>query len=115
MSAEKLLSSTGETVAYAQIYLEKKVEYLQLELAKRTAKTTSGLVTLAIIAFLVFMVMIFFSIGIAFLLGSMWNSYGLAFLAVTGFYVLLAALVFFFKKQIITNPISAIIVKSMFD
>lgn len=115
MKTEELLSSTGETFEYARLYAEQQVDYLRLEASKRTAKATSQLVTLAVISFLGFMVILFFSISVGFLLGSLWGSYGLSFLFITGFYALAAILVYFFKKQLITNPIVAMIITDLLD
>jgi len=115
METEEILSSASETVEYAKIYVEQQVSYFQLEASKRLAKTTSNLVTLAIISFLTFMVILFLSIAIAFLIGSYWGSYGLAFLLLTGIYALAAILIFFFKRQIVTDPLTTMIIKNMLD
>ena len=115
MEPKQLFSSVDETVEYAKIYMEQQVNYFHLEASKRMAKTTSNLVTLGIISFLAFMVIIFFSVAVGFLLGKYWGSYGLAFLLVTGFYALAAVLIFFFKEQIVTNPLTKLIIKEMLD
>lgn len=115
MKTEELISTAGETVEYAKIYIEQQKQYFRLETSKRLAKTTSNLATLAVLVFLGFMVMIFFTLAIGFLLGKYIGSYGVAFLGLTGFYLLLAILVFYFKKQIITNPILNLVIKEMLD
>ncbi len=115
MEAKELISSTSETIEYAKIYVEQQVNYFQLEASKRLAKTTSNLVTVAIISFLAFMVILFLSIAIAFLIGSYWGSYGMAFLLLTGIYALVALIIYFFKKQIVTTPITTMIIKNMLD
>jgi len=115
MKTEELLSSAGETFEYARMYLEQKGDYLHLEASKRVAKTTSNLVTLAVIAFLSFMVILFLTLSIGFFLGSMWGSYGLSFLIITVFYAITAIVIFIFKKQFITNPIIALMVKHLLN
>jgi len=115
MKAEELLTTAGETVEYAKIYIEQQKDYFRLETSKRLAKTTSNLVTVAVLAFLSFMVLIFLTIAIGFLLGSYFGSYGLAFLGLTVFYLILSILIFYFKKQIITNPILTLIIREMLD
>ncbi len=115
METKELLSSAGETIEYAKIYVEQQVDYFQLEASKRLARTTSNLVTLAIISFLGFMVVLFLSIAIAFLIGQYWGSYGLAFLLLTGIYALAAVLIYLFKRQIVTNPLTEMIIKNMLD
>lgn len=115
MQTEELLSSAGETVEYAKIYIEQQKRYFRLESAKRVAKTTSNLGTLAIIGFLAFMVIIFLSISVGFLLGSYLGSYGVSFLIVTLFYALAGILVFVYKKRFITEPIMNVIISEMLD
>lgn len=115
MNTEELLSSAGETVEYAKIYVEQQKEYFRLETSKRLAKTTSNLATVAVLAFLGFMVIIFFSIAVGFFLGNYWESFGLAFLAITFFYLIVAFLIFHYKKQIITNPILSLVIREMLD
>ncbi len=115
MKTNEFIASTSETVEYAKIYVEQQVNYFQLEASKRLAKTTSNLVTVAIISFLAFMVILFLSIAIAFLVGSYWQSYGLAFLLLTGIYALAATIIYFFKKQIVTKPITTMIIKNLLD
>ena len=115
MKTEELLSSTGETFEYARIYAEQQKEYLRLEVSKRIAKTTSALVTVAVISFFAFMVILFLSISVGFLLGNLWGSYGVAFLLLTGIYALAAILIYFFKKRLITNPIVSLIIKDLLD
>lgn len=115
MNTEKLLSASGETIEYAKIYLEQQVDYLRLETARRTVKTTSNIMTTVVIAFLSFMVVLFLSVAIGFFLGQAWGSYGLAFLFLTGIYALITVLIYYFKRPIITNPIATLIIKNMFD
>ena len=115
MKTEELLSSSGETFEYARIYLEQQIESFKLETAKRTAKTTSKLVTLAIIGFLSFMVLIFLSLSIGFFLGQLWGSNGWAFLSITAIYALAAAVIYFFQETIITNPLVSTIIKDLLD
>lgn len=115
MKPEELLSSVGETVEYGRLYIEQQKNYIQLEVAERLAKTTSQLVTLAVVAFLAIMVVIFLSVAGALFLANVMNSYPLAFLTVTAIYTLAAVLVFYFKKTLVTNPVLTLIIKEMLD
>ena len=115
MKPDNLLSSAGETFEYARLLITQQRDYLQLEMAKRLAKTTSKLMTLVVTSFFMMMVVLFLSIAIGLLLGQYWNSYGLAFLCLTAGYLLIAILVLIFRKQIITNPILSTIIKELTD
>jgi len=115
MKTEQLLSATGETVEYAKLYLEQKTDYFKLEVAKQSAKTTSNLVTVAVLGGLGLFVLFLFTMSIGFYLGELLESYGTAFLILTGFYLFLAIVIYFFRKQIITNPLLSMIIKNMLD
>lgn len=115
MKTEEFLSSAGETLEYGKMYIEQKVDFYRLETSKRLAKTTSNLVTLAVIGFLGMMVVLFLSLAVGILLGDFLGSYGIAFLVVTGIYLCAVLLIFFFKREIITNPILSLIIKEMLD
>lgn len=115
MNTNKIAASTGESIEYAKIYIQQQVDYLRLESAKRIAKTTSNIITIAVVSFLSFMVLLFLSVAAVFFLGSIWNSYGWAFLFITMFYALMAVSVYYFKRQIITNPIITSIVHELLD
>jgi len=115
MKTETMLASTGETIEYAKIYIEQKIDYLQLEIAKRTAKTTSNLLTIAVIAFFSFMIIFFLSITAGFALSSLVGSYTYGFLIVSAIYLLITLIVVFFKRKIITNPITELIIENMLD
>ncbi|MFK8007574.1 MAG: phage holin family protein [Saprospiraceae bacterium] len=115
MNTDELLSSAGETMEYGKIYVEQKMDFYRLEMSKRLAKTVSNLATVAVMGFLVMMVVIFFSLALGLILGTFLGSYGYAFLAITGFYVLAVLLIYFFKRKIITNPILSLVIREMLD
>lgn len=115
MNTEQLLSSSGETIEYAKIYVEQQVDYYRLESAKRIAKTTSDLFTVLTVFSLALMVILLASLSLGFFLGKIWDSYGLAFLFLTGLYATIALVIYFFKRQVITNPLTALIIKNMLD
>lgn len=115
MKTEELLTTAGETIEYGKMYMEQKMDFYRLETSKRLAKTTSNLATLAVISFLIMMVIIFLSIAGGLLLGDFLGSYGLAFLVITSIYLLAVLAIYFFKKEIITNPILSLVIKEMLD
>ncbi|MCC8134677.1 MAG: hypothetical protein LIP04_14730 [Tannerellaceae bacterium] len=81
-------------------YAELKLEFLKLSTYERIgrvlAKLSYGLILIAMILFA--LLFLFFSAG--YYLGDMLNSYGLGFLCVALFYVLLIILIIVFKRQI---------------
>jgi len=71
MKTEEMLNSAGETFEFARIYAEQQGDYFRLEASKRLAKTTSSLATILVISMLGFMVGLFLSIAVCFMLGKM--------------------------------------------
>lgn len=112
---EEVLQTAGETFEYANQYVQKQIELFKLESAEKVAKSTSSIITLAVIGFLATLVTIMLSIAIGFAIGEMVGSYALGFLVITGFYTLVALLVYYFKRQLVTNPILSTVLESFFD
>lgn len=115
MKTEQLLSATGETIEYAKLYFEQKSDYLKLEVAKQSAKTTSSLITAAVLGILGLIVLFLLTLSIGFYLGEAIGSYGTAFLILTGVFALIGLVIYFFKRQIITNPLLSMVIKNMLD
>lgn len=112
---EDVMHNIGETVEYAHQYLQKEVTLLKLEIAEKAAKSTASIITVAVIGFLGSMVLIMFSISAGFWIGKLMNSYASAFLIITIVYGVLAFLIYFFRKRLITNPVLQIVLKSFFE
>jgi len=112
---ENILQTAGETFEYANIYVEKRLDLLKLESAEKIAKSTSAIITLAVVGFLATMVIIMLSIAIGFFLGESLGSYSLAFFIITAVYALFGLIVYFFKRQLVTNPVLSAVLESFFD
>ncbi|MCC6460205.1 MAG: phage holin family protein [Saprospiraceae bacterium] len=112
---EQFLEAAGETAEYAKQYVKLQLDYLRLESAEKIAKTASSLIASLVVATLGLITLLMLSLAAGFFLGQLWGSYGLAFLAVAGFYALLALLVLVFKERWLTNPILTQIIRSFFD
>lgn len=112
---EEVLQTAGETFEYANQYVQKQIELFKLESAEKIAKSTSSIITLAVIGFLATLVTIMLSIAVGFALGDMLGSYALGFLVITGIYTIIALLVYSFKRQLVTNPVLSAVLESFFD
>jgi hypothetical protein len=91
------------------------MDYLRLEIAERSAKSISLLVTVFVVAFLSVMTLGFLFLTLGLFLGELWGSYPLAFLCITGVYLLTTIVVYKFRRQFVTNPILSQVIKSMLD
>ena len=79
------------------------------------AKTSSSLITgLAVVATGA-IALLMLSLVLGFFLASLWDSLTLGFLAVGGLYIVLTLLIFYFKTQLITNPLVNYIIKKIYD
>jgi len=112
---EELLENVGETSEYARQFAQKQYDYIRLVVAERTAKVASTLVTVIAVTFFAILVIIMLSLTLGFYLGNLMKSYPLGFLTVTGFYLVLALVVYSMRRQIVTNPILTMIIKAMLD
>lgn len=112
---DEILQSAGETIEFARQYARQQMEYYRLEIAERTAKTTAQLITSMVVAIVVLVALIMLSIAGGFYLGSLLNSFALAFLCITGFYALLAFMVYVFRRKVITNPILTSILQTILE
>jgi len=110
-----ILQQAGESFEYANQYVQKQIDLLKLEGAERVAKTTSSLITMAVLFFFAAMVLIMLSLSLGFWLGSLLNSYALSFLILAGIYATVGLLVYFFKNQLLTNPILTQVLQSLFE
>lgn len=108
---EDILQNVGETIEFANQYLQREIALLKLDGAEKVAKSTSAIITLGVIGFLVGMVFIMLSLAIGFWLGDIMNSYAQAFFVITAVYAFLAFIVYFFRKTLVADPVLAIILK----
>ncbi len=114
-SHNELLQQAGESFEYANQYVQKQVDLFKLESAERIAKTTSSLVTAAVLFMIATLVIIMLSITVGIWLGSLLGTYSGAFLIVTGLYTLAGLLVYFFREQLVTNPVLSNVLESFFE
>lgn len=112
---EEILQTAGETIEYARQFARQQIEYYRLELAERTAKTTASLITGMVVGVVFLLALVMLSIAVGFYLGTLLGSPALAFLCVSGFYLILGGAVYFFRGKLITNPILTTFLESFLD
>jgi hypothetical protein len=94
-------------------YFDARINLFKLEAFEKTAKVTAALFSLMVMALLAFFLLFFMSMSAGFYLGNLFGSMGLGFLAVTGFYLLLFALVLFKRKAWIENKVVDTIIEEL--
>lgn len=112
---EKVMESAGEAVEYARQYIQQQGEYLRLEVAERIAKITGPLVTLAIIASLFGIIVLILSLGVITWLAGVLGSAPQAYFLVGGVYLILAAIIYYYREKWITNIVLRIVLDAFFE
>ncbi len=97
-SIESLFKKTGD-------YVETRIDLMKLQAVNKTSEVTSSLVSNIVIAILGIMMLIFLNIGIAFYLGEVLGKVHYGFFIVSGFYLLLAVLLYVFRKDWLQGPV----------
>ncbi|MDE0472433.1 MAG: phage holin family protein [Ekhidna sp.] len=95
-------------------YIEIKFERLKLKAISKAAKVLSVLISLGLLLMIVFFVVFFLSFGLASLLNDRLESNYLGFLIVSGFYVILVAVVLIlFKRKAIQNFFESFLIRQI--
>lgn len=94
----------------AEKYSKTSVELMKLNAIDKTSDIISSLSVVISISLIVAIFTLFVNIGISLLIGKMLNDYYIGFFIVSGFYLLLAFIVYIFRKQLIKIPLDNLIV-----
>ena len=112
---EELLEQLGESYGYVNRLVDKKLEYLKLNLAETSATAISGIVSGVILAILGLITLVFGLITLGFALSNAFDSFVAGFGAVAGFLLLLLLLVYLLKGVLITNPVVSKVITKFFE
>ena len=85
-------------------YLQLNYEIIKLEATERTSVISSVLVSSLVIGVTMFLFVLALSIGAGFYLSTLFGQLYLGFAIIAGFYLLLALVLFVFRKKLIENP-----------
>jgi hypothetical protein len=105
MAFEEFKENLEDVQENAKAYIERSVEYYKLLGFKIAMKSTTLALKFFLIAFCLLLFIIFGSVAGSLALGKFLGSYPLGFLCVSGFYLVLALLLFLFRNKIIDKPI----------
>ncbi len=107
-SLETLFEKTSD-------YLETRIELLKLQAVSTTSDVTSSLVSKFVIALIVSLVVLILNLGIAFWIGDLLGKTYYGFFLVSAFYILVAALFYFFRGKWIKGPFNDKLVRKMLN
>lgn len=88
-----------------KVYFQTNLELLKLEATERTSVFSSSLISLLIVGFSLFLLVLFFSISAGFFLARYFHNNFIGFLLVTGFYFLLTMVLLLIRRNFIEKPI----------
>ncbi|TDR25257.1 MULTISPECIES: hypothetical protein [Flavobacterium] len=97
----------------AEKYSKTSFELLQLNTIDKTSDVISSLSVVISISIIVAMFTLFINIGISLFIGKLLNDYAMGFFLVSGFYFIVAIIVFIFRKTLIKIPIDNLIVSKL--
>ena len=112
-SATDFLEEIGKLNVYAQSIINDRIELFKLKAAEESVKTISSVINIIILSTLATIIMIFLSVVSGLALGRMLEDYVLGFLLICGFYGLILVLYLVFRKTLVTNPITKIIIQKI--
>lgn len=97
----------------AEKYTKTSFELLQLNTIDKTSDVISSLAVITSMVIIVAMFILFINIGISLLIGKLLNDYAMGFFLISGFYFIVALIVFVFRKTFIKIPIDNLIVSKL--
>ena len=97
----------------AEQYSKTSFELLQLNTINKISDVISSLSVVISISIIVAMFTLFINIGISLYIGKLLNDYAMGFFLVSGFYFIVAIIVYLFRKSLIKIPIDNLIVSKL--
>ncbi|WP_338357027.1 hypothetical protein [Yeosuana marina] len=94
-------------------YTETSLELYKLNAIDITADVVSSLVSRIALVLVFSLFTLFVNIGISLLIGNLIGSYYLGFLIVSGFYLIITILIYFFSNKYIKIPITNLVIAKL--
>ncbi|MES2140598.1 MAG: phage holin family protein [Bacteroidota bacterium] len=103
---EKFLTDVKE-------YAEVRFDLVSLNIQDKFSDIVSSLVSIIVLSVLALLILLFAGIGGALWLGEYFNNAPIGFFCITGFYILLAIILFFSREKLIKFPIMNSLIKKI--
>jgi len=95
-------------------YIETRIDIIKLKIIDKVGSAMSGAIVGIATAFLALIILLFLSFSAAFAIAEVTNRNSIGFLAVAGFYILLAVLLTVLKEKLVTMPIINALLKKFY-
>lgn len=105
----------GSVLENAGDYLETRLDLLKLQAVNKSSDVTSSVVSRMIILLLVSFALFILNMGLALWVGELLGKVYLGFFVVAGFYMLVGLLLHFFRRILLKEPVSSLIIKKMLN
>lgn len=112
---EKIATNFEMLLEKAQDYTKSSIELFKLNAIDKTADITASLTFRLAFGLIVAMFSLFINIGISLYIGKLLGEMYLGFLIVSGFYLVLAILLFVFRKRLIKVPITNMVIRKLLE
>jgi len=110
---QSIIDNIENLVSRAGDIAETKVELWKLRTAGKISETVSSIISVIAIVILTILTITILSIGGAFWIGSVMGNISYGFFIVGGFYVLAGLLVYVFRRKLIKNPLTNLIINKI--
>ncbi|MCB0476185.1 MAG: phage holin family protein [Flavobacteriaceae bacterium] len=114
-STDEIFEQAAESVEYVKHYISTQRDLMKLDFAERSARLISGLVLGFSFAIIGLLVIGFISVAFALLIGQWLGSVPLGFVSISGIYLLLGLIVFWFRKVLLVEPVLSKVIQQFFD
>lgn len=94
-------------------YSKTSIELAKLNAIDKTADVTSALASGVFVSIVAFMFILFVNIGLSLYLGKILGDIFYGFFLVSGFYLILCLVIYFFRNQLIKTPVSNMVLEKL--
>jgi hypothetical protein len=109
------MEDVGETIGYAEAIIDRKVKLAKLNATEQIAQLTSTIATGLILFGFLFIVLCMFSLATGFALAEHLEwSYATSFFAMTGFYIVIAGVLYALRHRLFTNPVIEVVLNKIY-
>lgn len=112
---KSLFGQIEELVAQFKDYVDLRITDLKLRMTIRWVKFFSKIVTLLVISFVVFLILLFLSFAFAYWFGAETGNWPLGFILTAAFWAIIGLLVYLFRNQLILDQVARASTEELFD
>lgn len=110
---ESIATNIEKLYDKAEQYSKTSIDLIKLNAIDKTSDLISSLAVVIAISLIVAMFTLFINIGISLYIGKLLHDYYLGFMIVSVFYIVVAIVVFIYRKRLIKIPLDNIIVLNL--